>query len=1358
VRNTVRKPKAWALVIVLAGGLFAGAAVPQVPTGTWAATGAMSHVRIGASAALLPDGTVLIAGGEDADGPSADAERYEIGTGAFSAAASMSLARSHHASVMLQDGRVLVTGGTTSGGGKTQTAELYDPASNAWSDADDMLEARSGHSASLLFDGRVLIAGGQTDAGVSSSLEIFDPFANRFASAGTLSEPRSAHASAVLKDGRVLVAGGYDGNAALSSVDIFDPATGTASRGPDLFRFRIGASATTLLDGKVLIAGGTGPQGDEATADIYDPATNTFSPTRSWMTTPRRNHLAVLLPYNNNVLIAGGIADGSDLGSAELYAPWNDAFSATGSMSIARAHATGSPVPVDGLFLVAGGSSATDAELYGFATLKTDKPDYTPGETVIITGSGWKPGETVSLLLQEIPRTHGDRTMTATADNSGNIFNNEFQPEAHHAGVRFYLTATGEVSQAQATFTDPPKIDLDQCRNGPATTPNDCVAGLGGGMGWANGNAGASQAHYIEGYSIPYRAVMTELPTATSITVVLGYDIKQGGKHAIDYLTHYQRLEPHAAAFGHPAETVTPTSGVTGVSPTTTTFPIPSPSSAGSPVPGQPTASFNSLPPNERVMTLFGGTITGVSYVSEGSLTASASETRISITFIVNSATAVLAWGGHIARASDWGNGNSASGISGSPYHMRLISWTQGNLGNQDRSLAAAAVFATGSVVINKVAQGGDDTFDYTATGSGIPSSFSITTTGGTGSQSFTDIRTGAKTVTESQPPSGWEFVSLVCDDPDGGTTTSGRTANIDLDANQTVTCTFTNRRQNAALTLDKTASPSSYDSVGDTINYSYELTNSGNVTLSGPFTVTDDRAAPICPPTATLAPSATITCTASYVITQLDLDAGKVTNTATGHGFFGTTVVDSNTDTETVTAVQEAALILDKTASPSTYDSVGDIIAYSYELTNSGNVTLTGPFTITDDKTLDEACPVTASLAPGASITCTAAYVITQLDLDAGSVTNTATGHGFFGTTIVDSNEDSETVTGEREAALILDKTASPTTYDSMGDIISYSYLLTNSGNVTLTGPFTITDDKTLNEACPVTATLAPGASITCTATYVITQLDLDAGLVTNVATGHGFFGTTIVDSNSDTETVTGEREAGLILDKTASPTTYDSMGDIISYGYLLTNSGNVTLTGPFTITDDKTLDEACPVTLSLAPGASITCTATYVITQLDLDAGSVTNVATGHGFFGINIVDSNSDTETVRSAAQPDPVVVLTMTAPPTAVPGSLLPYRLEYANVGPAPSQSARIVDYLPAGVTFVSASNGGTYNPVTRTVTWNLGTVPIAKGAVDLVVRVPLTVPPGSVLVNRAEFTGLATVSPPTAAAVTSVVPH
>jgi uncharacterized repeat protein (TIGR01451 family) len=121
-------------------------------------------------------------------------------------------------------------------------------------------------------------------------------------------------------------------------------------------------------------------------------------------------------------------------------------------------------------------------------------------------------------------------------------------------------------------------------------------------------------------------------------------------------------------------------------------------------------------------------------------------------------------------------------------------------------------------------------------------------------------------------------------------------------------------------------------------------------------------------------------------------------------------------------------------------------------------------------------------------------------------------------------------------------------------------------------------------------------------------------------------------------------------------------------------------------------------------------------------------------------------------------DPIVFIAMTAPPTVAPGGLITYEITYNNTGPEPSHSAKIIDILPPDATFVSATGGGVYNKTTRTVTWDLGTVPVTyTGTRKLTVRVPLTGALGKTILNQAEFFGKLTVSPPTATAITKIVP-
>jgi hypothetical protein len=90
------------------------------------------------------------------------------------------------------------------------------------------------------------------------------------------------------------------------------------------------------------------------------------------------------------------------------------------------------------------------------ATVMTDQADYAPGTIVTITGTGWQPGETVTLSFVESPLIDTHPDLYATADANGNIFNNQFSPDSHDVNITFTLTATGQTSGlvAQTTFTD----------------------------------------------------------------------------------------------------------------------------------------------------------------------------------------------------------------------------------------------------------------------------------------------------------------------------------------------------------------------------------------------------------------------------------------------------------------------------------------------------------------------------------------------------------------------------------------------------------------------------------------------------------------------------------------------------------------------------------------------------------------------------------------------------------------------------------------------------------------------------------------------------------------------------------------
>ena len=114
---------------------------------------------------------------------------------------------------------------------------------------------------------------------------------------------------------------------------------------------------------------------------------------------------------------------------------------------------------------------------YGYATVKTDREDYWPGEPVTVTGSGWQPGETVTLTISEDADTHFDFTYSAVADADGRIANAEFAPIEnevfHHFGKKFYVAARGAASEALNTFTDGNGTINGTVRNS-VTNARDC--------------------------------------------------------------------------------------------------------------------------------------------------------------------------------------------------------------------------------------------------------------------------------------------------------------------------------------------------------------------------------------------------------------------------------------------------------------------------------------------------------------------------------------------------------------------------------------------------------------------------------------------------------------------------------------------------------------------------------------------------------------------------------------------------------------------------------------------------------------------------------------------------------------------
>ncbi|MEE8525564.1 MAG: hypothetical protein V3T72_16635, partial [Thermoanaerobaculia bacterium] len=374
--------------------------------------------------------------------------------------------------------------------------------------------------------------------------------------------------------------------------------------------------------------------------------------------------------------------------------------------------------------------------------------------------------------------------------------------------------------------------------------------------------------------------------------------------------------------------------------------------------------------------------------------------------------------------------------------------------------------------------------------------------------------------------------------------------------------------------------------------------------------------------------------CTGVYVITQEDIDNGFKFNTATATGEDpgGNPVDDADDHTEPIP--QEPAINLVKDGALDDggdgFGDVGDLINYTFVVTNTGTVTLTN-VSVTDPLVSPISCPQT-TLAPGASMTCTGSYAVTQADVDAGVRDNlaTATGDDPKGVPVTDGDDHSEPLPAApgieivkegvlgADVPLPLQGGGSP----MPGDEVHYTFVVTNIGNVTLTN-VTVTDPLVSPIFCtsgnPIPS-LAPGESDFCAGSYTLTQADIDLGQRVNVATATGDPPTGPPVEDDDDHTVPLDQLPAMELLKDGSLDDGGdgaTPGDLINYTFVVANTGTVTLTN-VSVTDPIVSPIGCPSgnpIPSLAPGESETCTGSYAITQDDIDAGVRDNTATATG-----------------------------------------------------------------------------------------------------------------------------------------------
>ena len=568
-----------------------------------------------------------------------------------------------------------------------------------------------------------------------------------------------------------------------------------------------------------------------------------------------------------------------------------------------------------------------------------------------------------------------------------------------------------------------------------------------------------------------------------------------------------------------------------------------------------------------------------------------------------------------------------------------------------------------------------------------------------------------------------------------------------------------------------------------DTVTYTFTVTNGGNTPLTS-VTVTD----PLLGGLLTALPSGdannntilevteTWVYVQDYVVTQSDIDTGSITNQATASGtgaegvvtdLSGATVSD---DTPTVTIVPEAcfdAIAITKTGLFNDIDTSGctslgvDTVTYTFTVTNQGNTSLTS-VTVTDPLLggLLTALPTGDTNTNGIlEVTETWVYVqdyvVTQSDIDTGSITNQATASGtgvnglvtdLSGATISDDIPTVTQLCQNPKIALVMTSEilfAPPLVESPCGDVgtemsIAYTYIISNEGNVVVT-------DVVLDHPLVGGVVVGPisgdvnGNNIldvpeiwTYTAMYTITQVDFDLGFISSQATVVGNAAGTIVNDISDDNTPLEDDPTIIVFDgcisliKTASYNPFDSQGNCVSepgqeidYVFSVKNTGSIPLTDVL-VTDPLLTVVGGPITLAAGQEDTTTFTGVYVITQADIIAGVFENQAevTGTKPLGGTVTDLSDDDiytqddPTITTLCQDDAIAITKTgvfndvdTSGCSTASVDTVTYTFTVTNQGNTSLTSVTVTDPLLGGLLTAAVSGDTNTNGILEvTETW------------------------------------------------------
>ena len=515
---------------------------------------------------------------------------------------------------------------------------------------------------------------------------------------------------------------------------------------------------------------------------------------------------------------------------------------------------------------------------------------------------------------------------------------------------------------------------------------------------------------------------------------------------------------------------------------------------------------------------------------------------------------------------------------------------------------------------------------------------------------------------------------------------------------------------------------------VGTSLSYTFRITNTGNIPLTSAVVVESgwdgDGTAPVitCPSTA-IAAGATADCTATHLLTQAEIDRGSVALTGTALGASAAGDVTSTAATATTLITRSSGLGMTASASVTQMTAVGQTVTYTYVVTNTGLVTLSGvgvtesAFTGTGTAPVVSCAPTV--VAPGASSTCTSSYVSVVGDTPLTEITIDVAAHGVAPTGVATPTGPQAIVRVAMQIpAMTFTKIADVASGSTIerGQSLTYTVTATNAGGAVLS-PVTITDDLSgvltgatfngdlvaLLDGLPTsgasasasgvswTGSLDPGSVVTLT--YSVTATTASATLrndASAAATAPG--GVQLAPPAVSTTHSVRAALASFTLSAGASVAQITAVGQPITYTYVVTNTGNVTLSSVGAVESAFTGTGIAPTVscapLIVVPTATSTCTSSYTVVAGDTHLTQLS----------LNVAADGTAPAGVTAPAAASSVVLVEMRIPALAFTktsniasgstidrGQIVRYTLTARNVGGTVLSPVTIVDDLRAVLT-------------------------------------------------------------------------